>query len=98
MVRVRKRTVDSLALASSAGHLAIARARAGRTIVTMFGGPLCEHYRPGWSGQTVPLGSFGRAIRLVMVFRDDGAAHQLGTMGGSIGSGRTVALSVPVGT
>jgi len=33
-----------------------------------------------------------------MVFRDDGAVHQLGTMGGSIGSGLTVVLSVPVGT
>jgi hypothetical protein len=64
----------------------------------MFGGPLCEHYRPGWSGQTVPLDRSAGPSGFVMVFRDDGAAHQLGTMGGSIGSGRTVALSVPVGT
>jgi protocatechuate 3,4-dioxygenase beta subunit len=32
-----------------------------------------------------------------MVFRDDGAAHQLGTISGSVASGLTVELTVPVG-
>ena len=32
-----------------------------------------------------------------MVFRDDGAVHQLGSMSGSIADGLTVALTVPVG-
>jgi protocatechuate 3,4-dioxygenase beta subunit len=32
-----------------------------------------------------------------MVFRDDGAVHQLGSMSGSIAEGLTVALTVPVG-
>ena len=31
-----------------------------------------------------------------MVFRDDGAAHQLGTMSGSVADGLAVALVVPV--
>jgi protocatechuate 3,4-dioxygenase beta subunit len=32
-----------------------------------------------------------------MVFRDDGAAHQLGTISGSVANGLTVELTVPVG-
>ena len=32
-----------------------------------------------------------------MVFRDDGGAHQLGTMSGSVADGLQVALVVPVG-
>jgi hypothetical protein len=31
-----------------------------------------------------------------MVFRDDGAVHELGTMTGSIANGLTVTLPVPV--
>ncbi len=32
-----------------------------------------------------------------MVFRDDGAAHQLGTISGTVADGLQVALTVPVG-
>jgi hypothetical protein len=40
----------------------------------------------------------GLSLNTDMVFRDDGAAHQLGTMGRTIEGGLSVQLSVPVGT
>jgi protocatechuate 3,4-dioxygenase beta subunit len=40
----------------------------------------------------------GLSLNTDTVFRDDGAVHQLGAMGGSLANGLTVALSVPVGT
>jgi protocatechuate 3,4-dioxygenase beta subunit len=36
------------------------------------------------------------SLQTDMVFADDGAAHQLGTMGGSVSDGLTVTLTVPV--
>jgi protocatechuate 3,4-dioxygenase beta subunit len=51
------------------------------------------------SGYEASVGNTsGLSLSTDMVFRDDGAAHQLGTMGGTLGGGLTVALSVPVST
>ena len=51
------------------------------------------------SGYEASVGNLsGLSLSTDMVFRDDGAAHQLGTMGGTLGGGLTVALSVPVST
>ena len=50
----------------------------------------------GYEGSVRTLS--GLSLNTDMVFRDDGAAHQLGTVGGTIDAGLTVALSVPVGT
>jgi protocatechuate 3,4-dioxygenase beta subunit len=40
----------------------------------------------------------GMSLRTDNVFGDDGGAHQLGSMTGSVGSGYTVQLAVPVNT
>ena len=38
------------------------------------------------------------SLRTDMVFGDDGGAHQLGTMSGSVEAGYAVQLAVPVNT
>jgi protocatechuate 3,4-dioxygenase beta subunit len=51
------------------------------------------------SGYEQSVGTLSRlSLNTDMVFRDDGAAHQLGTMGGTIEGGLSVQLSVPIGT